>query len=427
MGLNENILEHIAAPDNLLASWRAVRGNVPQYRRARSAGPDGVSLVDFEQDLHAQLNILREMILAGKYEPKPAVSFSLKKVTGGQREIMVLTVSDRVAQRATQQVLDPLWEPHFLDCSFGFRPGRSVEGAIACAQTYRSQNLPWVLDGDIADCFPSLDHDLLMTQIRRQVKDRRVLKLIQQWLDAGLLQAGPPTEEQGLTARLGNVTNLAERSTAWLVNQAAEGVDPYRAAHRQTGNQPSYADPAEDAPYPAYEDPALVSPRMRRSALQRIASGAMFLGAGQVRRLTSNASGKVLLFLKSPAGRRLMKKGVLASGGLTGLAVAGAVAAYYFYQKAGPAPAGVLQGSPLSPLFANIYLHLFDLMITKKDHALVRFADDWVILSASRRGSENALGDAERALERLRLNLNLEKTQIRHPHEQVRWLGGVIR
>ena len=104
-----------------------------------------------------------------------------------------------------------------------------------------------------------------------------------------------------------------------------------------------------------------------------------------------------------------------------------AVTAYLLNRKAGPSPVGVLQGSPLSPLLANIYLHPFDVSLTGAGHNLARFADDWVILCPDQEKAENAYNDALRSLARLRLKVNLEKTHILSPDQKLEWLGAVIR
>jgi retron-type reverse transcriptase len=96
-------------------------------------------------------------------------------------------------------------------------------------------------------------------------------------------------------------------------------------------------------------------------------------------------------------------------------------------RKAGRAPAGVLQGSPLSPLLANVYLHPFDVNVTGAGHRLARFADDWVILSPSQDRAEAAYNDALRSLAKLHLKANPGKTRILPPDQQLEWLGSVIR
>ena len=153
MGLNRKLMEQISAPENLLLAWRSTRGNIPKHRRERSSGPDGISIADYEGNLTTELNFLSEALLSGRYRPHPPATFQISKPAGGRREIVVLNVADRVAQRAAQQILEPLWEPAFLGCSFGFRPGLSVNDAIGCAQNLRLQEQPWIVDGDISNCF----------------------------------------------------------------------------------------------------------------------------------------------------------------------------------------------------------------------------------------------------------------------------------
>ena len=114
-------------------------------------------------------------------------------------------------------------------------------------------------------------------------------------------------------------------------------------------------------------------------------------------------------------------------GGLAGAAVVAAVTAYLLNRKAGPSPVGVLQGSPLSPLLANIYLHPFDVSLTGAGHNLARFADDWVILCPDQEKAENAYNDALRSLARLHLKANFEKTHILPPDQKLEWLGAVIK
>ncbi len=420
MNTNPKLMEQLAAPENLLLAWRSVRGNIPKHRRQRSAGPNGVTLAEFEQDLTTQLEFLQDALVTGRYQPQQAARFLLPKKSGGRREIAVLNISERVAQRAAQQVLEPLWEPAFLDCSFGFRPGLSVANALTRAQQFRIQERRWVVDGDITNCFPSLDHDVLMGQLRRRIRDRRVLNLIQGWLDVGIMRSGLPLDDDSLLDKAQSVTRLMQQGTDWVLNQAADEADPYHAARHEYG---SYRQLEDDQGMDAYPDSRIG----KKSLARRLAANGLLLGSGWARRQVGKLGGQTVNFVKSPAGRRFLKKSALVSASMAGVAMTAAAAAYLLNRKAGPAPTGVLQGSPLSPLLANIYLHLYDLMITKRDHALVRFADDWVILTPTRRDAETAYKDAEWALGRVRLQLNPEKTHICHPDERVKWLGGVIR
>lgn len=441
--MTTKLLELIAAPENLLAAWRAVRGNIPKYRRQRAAGPDGVSLSEFEKDLATQLKVLRDMLMKGRYRPEPPAYFTVPKRSGGERVLAILSVRDRVAQRAAQQVLEPMWEPDFLPCSFGFRPGISLNDAIAFVQELRPQN-GWVVDGDIAACFDTLDHDLLAKMLGYKIRDGRVLHLMQAWLDVGIMQAGPPQNlDMQFAKRIESVRNYARKGFDWIMESIAHQADPYGYPPRysyydepasfpgpepfdQTQGRPGAAAPA--SPYPD-RDYALSS--MKRMAFRQIISSGLMIGMGFLRARAAgllNKAGPIAqTTLSSPLGRRLLKKGAMATGGLAGLAAAAAITAYLLNRKAGPSPMGVLQGSPLSPLLANLYLHPFDVNLTNAGHHLARFADDWVILCPTQDHAETAYNDALRSLAKLHLKANLEKTHILPPDQKLEWLGAVIR
>jgi len=136
----------------------------------------------FEERLDAELNRLRQQILGGTYQPQPVRRFYVKKASGKPRPISIWTLRDRVAQRVVHDYLTPLLESLFLDCNYGFRPGRSIEHAMQAVIQARDSGLVWVLDTDIGDCFSSIRLDLLTAQLRRVIPSPFVLKLIEQWL-----------------------------------------------------------------------------------------------------------------------------------------------------------------------------------------------------------------------------------------------------
>jgi RNA-directed DNA polymerase len=415
--MHTDMMEKLASPENLLAAWRAVRGNIPRYRRVRSAGPDGVSLAEFERDLTTQLHTLGDMLLNERYRPVPPARFALPKKGGGARDISILTVQDRVAQRAVQQVIEPLWEPEFLDCSFGFRPGLSVGSAVECMQQFRLQGYRWTVDGDILACFDSLNHDLLMARLKRNISDGRVLDLMQAWLDAGIIQAGPPNDSAEEPANWFDQTSqFIKRSTTWALDVFAEDHGPYAAARFETlegnlGNVPGTQDRDE------------IVEGMRRKALKQMLMSGLLWGASWSRPVLTRLSGAIKMGSNTPAGRRLLKRGAMTTGGLAGIAALAGATSYLLQRKAGPVPAGVLQGSPLSPLLANIYLHPFDQRMLRRRHRLVRYADDWLVLCSSRESAEVAYNDAVAYLARLDLKINRDKTHIRAPEELFQWLG----
>jgi RNA-directed DNA polymerase len=429
--MTTKLMELVAAPENLLAAWRSVRGNIPRYRRQRAAGPDGVSIGEFEKDLSTQLKVLRDMLMKGRYQPELPAYFAVPKRGGGERMLAILPVRDRVAQRAAQQVLEPMWEPDFLPCSFGFRPGISLNQAVTYVQQLRPEN-GWVVDGDIAACFDTLDHDILIRRLRLKIRDTRVLVLVQSWLDTGVMQAGPPQNvDMQFARRVESAKDYLRKGFDWMLESFGQPADPYGYGRYSYDDDPSYyakPDPGAHDAAALQRDP--MSSFMKRMAIRQMVQSGLLVGTGFLRARASGIFRKTGNLLRtavsSPAGRRLLKKSAVTSGGLAGLAAAAAVTAYLLNRKAGPSPAGVLQGSPLSPLLANIYLHPFDVKLTGARHNLARFADDWVILCPSRERAELAYNDALRVLASLHLKANLQKTHILSPGEQLEWLGAVI-
>lgn len=430
--MTTKLLELVAAPENLLAAWRSVRGNIPKYRRERAAGPDGVTLADFERDLTVQLKTLRDMLLKGRYQPSAPAYFTVPKRGGGQRMLAILCVQDRVAQRAAQQVLEPLWEPHFLPCSFGFRPGVSLEQAVTYVQSIRSHENGWVVDGDIAACFDTLDHDLLVKFLKHKIRDGRAIDLVQSWLDVGVMQVGPPQNvDMQFARRVETVKGYARQGFNWVVDLLAQQSDPFGRYGYYDPIPPIAADPGETASASPHPQRDLLVSSMRRTAFRQAAISGAMMGMDFLRSRAAGffakAGAAASTVVSSPAGRRLLKRNALAVGGLAGAAALAAATAYLLNRRAGPSPMGVLQGSPLSPLLANIYLHPFDVNLTDAGYQLARFADDWVILCSDQEKAEAAYNDAVRSLSKLHLKANPDKTRILPPDQKLEWLGAVIK
>ena len=447
MNRQDRLMEQLAAPENLLAAWRSVRGNIPRYRRLRSSGPDGVTLAEFERDLPAQLSALRHMLIKGRYQPQAPGIFTLQKRSGGTRQIAVLNIADRVAQRAAQQVIEPLYEPSFLPCNFGFRPGRSTLDAIVCARRLRAGGYRWVVDGDIAACFDNLDHRLLVRRVEKRISDHRVLELLQKWLDAGVLEHGMPPGGQAaektdwLSQGWKNTSSRLKQGVDWALNTVAQGqYDPYSEARyeqlsyqtldayspgtqEETGVDP---DGENEDFYRRADEEEIKRRALQHRAVQQVAAGGLLLGTSWAKHSLVRAGTAAITALKTHAGRELLTKGLLAGGGAVGAAAGVAVTAYLVYRNIAPTQVGVLQGSPLSPLLANIYLHSFDMSLTRTGFRLVRFADDWVILCPEQSAAEQAYNESIAALAQIRLKVNPEKTRILSPADRLEWLGYIV-
>ncbi len=175
----------VADPAFLLTAWRRVRGN----RGARTAGIDGQTAHSIEagRGEEAFLADLRADLRARTFRPVPVRERMIPKTGGKRRRLGIPTVRDRVVQAALKLVFEPIFEADFAPCSYGFRPGRRAQDAIAEIHFLTSRSYEWVVDADISACFDEIDHRALMARVRRRIGDKRVLALVAAFLRAGIL------------------------------------------------------------------------------------------------------------------------------------------------------------------------------------------------------------------------------------------------
>jgi RNA-directed DNA polymerase len=156
-----------------------------------SAGVDGMTVGELTDYLKQHWPTIREQLLSGAYEPKPVRRVEIPKPDGGGvRKLGIPSVLDRFIQQAVMQVLQRQWDWTFSDHSYGFRPGRSAHQAVAKAQQYIAAGHTWVVDFDLEKFFDRVNHDKLMGQIAKRVEDKRLLKLIRAFLNAGVMENG---------------------------------------------------------------------------------------------------------------------------------------------------------------------------------------------------------------------------------------------
>ncbi len=160
-----------------------------RLRRSASPGVDGETFESYAQALQSRLQNLCERIHTGRYEPQPVRRVYIPKASGGLRPLGVTALEDKIVQGAVAQVLSAVYEADFLGFSYGFRPGRGPHDALrALHQALMSQRVNWVLDADVRSFFDSVDHEWMLRILAHRIADRRILRLIQQWLTAGVLE-----------------------------------------------------------------------------------------------------------------------------------------------------------------------------------------------------------------------------------------------
>ena len=178
------IMEEVCERANLREALRQVRDN------KGSAGVDRMTVDQLGDYLKQHWPAIRERLLNGTYEPKPVRRVEIPKPDGGVRKLGIPSVLDRFIQQAVMQVLQRRWDPTFSQYSYGFRPRRSAHHAVAQAQQYIAQGYGWVIDLDLEKFFDRVNHDKLMGQIAKRIEDKRLLKLIRAFLNAGVMENG---------------------------------------------------------------------------------------------------------------------------------------------------------------------------------------------------------------------------------------------
>src|SRR6266478_6035807 len=179
------LMEEVCERENLKKALRRVKAN------KGSAGVDGMTVGGITDYLKQHWPAIREQLLSGTYEPKPVRRVEIPKPDGGGvRKLGIPSVLDRFIQQAVTQVLQRRWDRTFSDHSYGFRPGRSAHQAVAQAQQYLAAGYSWCVDLDLEKFFDRVNHDKLMGRIVKRVEDKRLLKLIRAFLNAGVMENG---------------------------------------------------------------------------------------------------------------------------------------------------------------------------------------------------------------------------------------------
>jgi RNA-directed DNA polymerase len=179
-----HLMEEVCDRENLVRAWQRVRGN------KGAPGVDGMTIDDAKSFLREHWPAIRSQLLSGTYRPQPVRRVEIPKPDGGVRMLGVPCVVDRLIQQALLQVLQKRWDPTFSEHSYGFRPGRSAHQAVVQAQRYIAEGCNVVVDLDLEKFFDRVNHDGLMARVAARVVDKRVLKLIRAFLNAGVMVDG---------------------------------------------------------------------------------------------------------------------------------------------------------------------------------------------------------------------------------------------
>ena len=175
-----------------LLDRRALARAFEKVRRAKGApGVDGQTIADFESGLLEEVTCLVNELRGRTYQPQPVRRVSIPKPDGGERHLGIPSVRDRVVQQALLDILQPIFDPDFHPSSYGYRPGRSCQQAVAKATMFiRRYGLKHVVDMDLSKCFDRLDHGLILSSLRRRVTDGSILQLVEMFLTSGVIVDG---------------------------------------------------------------------------------------------------------------------------------------------------------------------------------------------------------------------------------------------
>ncbi len=213
--------------ENLRRAWRRVKAN------KGAAGVDGLDIAQTAAHLKAAWPEIRSQLLQGTYRPQPVRRVTIPKPGGGERELGIPTVTDRLIQQALLQVLQPRIDPTFSNHSYGFRPGRRAHEAVRQARQYVQDGYGVVVDVDLEKFFDRVNHDILMSRLSRRVEDEAVLRLVRCYLGAGIMDGGVAMERHEGTPQGGPLSPL-------LANVLLDEVD--RELERRGHRFVRYAD-----------------------------------------------------------------------------------------------------------------------------------------------------------------------------------------
>ena len=196
------LLQAALTRENLQSALKRVRAN------KGAAGVDGLDINQTVKHLKTAWPAIKEQLLAGTYRPDAVRRVTIPKPDGGQRELGIPTVTDRIIQQALLQVLQPLLDANFSESSYGFRPGRSAHQAVMAAQAHVQSGKPIVVDVDLEKFFDRVNHDILIDRLQKRINDDGVIRLIRAYLNSGIMSEGVVQERHQGTPQGGPLSPL---------------------------------------------------------------------------------------------------------------------------------------------------------------------------------------------------------------------------
>ena len=198
----KELMEEVVAPDNIARAMKRVRGN------QGSPGIDGMTVDELPEHWRRNGDVLQKQLLAATYQPTPVRRATIPKADGGERELGIPTVTDRLVQQAIAQVLGHRYDAGFSQHSHGFRPNHSAHDAVKEAQGYIQEGFHWVVDVDLERFFDRVNHDVLMGRLAKKIEDKRMLKVLRGFLDAGVMLNGVVIDREEGTPQGGPLSPL---------------------------------------------------------------------------------------------------------------------------------------------------------------------------------------------------------------------------
>ena len=212
------LLQAVLTRENLRQAWKRVKAN------KGAAGVDGLDITQTARHLVTTWPKIREHLLRGSYRPSPVRRVTIPKPDGGERELGIPTVTDRLIQQALLQVLQPMLDPTFSEHSYGFRPGRRAHDAILAAQGYVQTGRKIVVDVDLEKFFDRVNHDILIDRLKKRIDDAGIIRLIRAYLNSGIMSDGVVLERYQGTPQGGPLSPL-------LANVMLDDVDKVLEKH----------------------------------------------------------------------------------------------------------------------------------------------------------------------------------------------------